>query len=396
MKRSRRRRVLRWAGGALLLLLLLVGGTGGYLWYRIHHVDLADIQARHPIAAEPGVVSPSPAGGEEAGGGPALPGKLAAPAAKAEDLAGKPIKSQDAIDFAAILVKAGLSFKEIQYLTDQSSGDLTVTEKQHIRDLLLDKLSAEEIATLQAITRPYGKNLVILDKSYPIELVGVYDPAERQRILDKLHERQAAESKGADGKDAASAGEAAGTAAGTAAGASGASAGTGSPSAASPSAKPSGSDGAAGGGTASAGGGGSSGSGTAGEKGGAKGISGDSGAPSSSASASSKAAIAAKYESKLKALQSRCQSKVAALSATAAAKFKATGELPTSLVGQIAAAEGECDASFEAIVSAAAKEYKQAGDSTAGKSQIAGWRARYESAKASAKAAALAKFQGKS
>ncbi|NTZ17850.1 hypothetical protein EXW96_09785 [Paenibacillus sp. JMULE4] len=72
----------------------------------------------------------------------------------------------------------------------QATDKLNNEEKQHIRDLLLQKLSQQEIDALKAITGKYGKNLIILDPNYPIELVGVYDEEERKKIKKELEARK--------------------------------------------------------------------------------------------------------------------------------------------------------------------------------------------------------------
>jgi hypothetical protein len=108
----------------------------------------------------------------------------------ASSIAGKPIDGQDALDVAAILMKSGLGVKEIYFLLGKSTDKLSNEEKQNVRDILLAKLTEDEIKALRTITTEYGKTLVILDKNYPIELVGVYDEAERAKIQKELNEKK--------------------------------------------------------------------------------------------------------------------------------------------------------------------------------------------------------------
>jgi hypothetical protein len=83
-----------------------------------------------------------------------------------------------------------LSLKEIYFLTGKSTDNLSTKEKLNIRNLLLSKLSKDEISALRSITSQYGKELLILDPSYPIELVGVYDELDRARIKKELEENK--------------------------------------------------------------------------------------------------------------------------------------------------------------------------------------------------------------
>lgn len=119
-----------------------------------------------------------------------IPSLLEDPLEKANQLSNKPIAKQDMLDAAAILLNSGLTMKEMYYLLGQSTERLTNEEKQHIRDLLLKKLTHEEINALRNITKKYGKGLNILDPKFPIELVGVYDESERKRIQQELKERE--------------------------------------------------------------------------------------------------------------------------------------------------------------------------------------------------------------
>lgn len=121
-----------------------------------------------------------------------VPSSLQQALDKANGFAKKPIEVKDAADVAAILMKSGLSLKEIKFLVGQADEKLSNEEKQKIRDLLLSKLSKEEIADLRSIATQYGKKLYILDPDYPIELIGVYDSEERKRIQRELEEKKKA------------------------------------------------------------------------------------------------------------------------------------------------------------------------------------------------------------
>jgi hypothetical protein len=164
---------IRWSIGGVGGVLLLSGLAVLYVWYQISSISLADIQARQQVkqgSDVPALLSPI----------------LNDSIDKANQIASKPIAAQDALDVASILMKAGLSMKEVYYLLGKSSETLSNEEKQKIRDMVMAKLSKEEIDTLRTITKPYGKGLVILDPSYPIELVGVYDPKKREEIIQEL------------------------------------------------------------------------------------------------------------------------------------------------------------------------------------------------------------------
>ncbi|WJH35564.1 hypothetical protein N6H14_06020 [Paenibacillus sp. CC-CFT747] len=175
----------RWLTLSAAGVILLAGAGIGTLQYKLHSTSLEDIQARQAAKQN----GSTPEAGTPASG---APGALKDPLAKANEFTDKPISAQDALDAAAILSQAGLSMKEMSYLTGKADAGLPVEEKQRIRDLLLSKLTPEQIHTLRSITEPYGKKLVILDKDYPIELVGVYDEAERQKIIKEIHERRQA------------------------------------------------------------------------------------------------------------------------------------------------------------------------------------------------------------
>ncbi|MFC5446772.1 hypothetical protein [Paenibacillus aestuarii] len=178
---------------------LLVLTAASVFYYQIHSIQVDDILQRHLVQQSSGPDSSTKAESQSSSEQAnekkeqTLPSVLTAPVDKANQFASKPIKTQDALDVAAILLKAGLSLKEVYYLTGQADNNLPNEQKQKIRDMLLSKLSPDEIKALRSITKPYGKGLLILDPNYPIEMVGVEDPAERKRIQKELQDKKKAE-----------------------------------------------------------------------------------------------------------------------------------------------------------------------------------------------------------
>lgn len=169
----------KWTVSITFTLVFIILCASGYLYFVIKQIDIVDIEKRIEERKN------NPEVGDEG----KVPGVIGATVDKASSLAGKSIDSQDALDVAAILLKSGLSMKEIYYLMGKSTDKLNNEEKQNIRDLLLSKLSDIEINALRNITIEYGKALIILDPNYPIELVGIYDEDEQERIKQELNER---------------------------------------------------------------------------------------------------------------------------------------------------------------------------------------------------------------
>lgn len=187
---QRLKQMKRWKKiilGSIATLLIIFAAVAGYLYYQVKQINLADIEKRIEQRKQ-GQQEP-----EE--GNQDVPGILKGSIDAASNIAGKSIDSQDALDVAAILMKSGLSVKEVYYLMGKSTDKLSNEEKQKIRDILLAKLSDDEIKALRAITTEYGKTLVILDKDYPIELVGVYDETERANIQKELDKKKAEANK---------------------------------------------------------------------------------------------------------------------------------------------------------------------------------------------------------
>jgi hypothetical protein len=180
------RKPKRWLRRTLWSLLAIIGvvciaALGIYLYIR--SISLDEIKDRQ---ASIGMKDEASAEGE------ALPVVLEGQVSKAEDLVGKPIATQDALDVAAILLNSGLSMREILFLQGNATYDLSTEEKQRIRDLLLEKLTTEEIELLRGITVKYGKGLVILDPDYPIEWVGMRDQEKLEQLKREYNEKQAA------------------------------------------------------------------------------------------------------------------------------------------------------------------------------------------------------------
>lgn len=371
-KRKGRKRWVRRMGIAAAGLMVLVVLAGGVVWWKIRSIDSADILARQEAKK-------NQTGSTESGSDPLVENILKNPLEKANQYTNKKIDVQDALDAASILTKAGLSLKEISYLTGQADMNLSNTEKQRIRDLLLTKLNKDDISALRAITEPYGKKLVILDPDYPIELVGVYDETERQKIISAIHNNQQSSTPPSGGSASVSPGS--------------------SPEKQRDSGGST--DGAAG----------SSGSAQGTEplnKGGANGGQSQPGTPAStpasyqgdsdSGTKAAKALIQGKYKPGLDKLQAGCQQKVGELtgaivqtiqSSKSQGKGVPIDQIQSSYLGKVSAAESQCDAEFNTILSAAEKEYQAAGYDPA---ELESWRSQYQSSKDASKEKALAQI----
>lgn len=334
MRKAVRVTLFSLAGMALLLVI-----AGAILYWKIRSIDLDDIRARQLAKADSGQLQgaeaePQPQSEPEPG--PDVPKVMKGAVSKAEQLAGKPIKSADALDVAAILLDSELSLKEMYDLIGKSTDNLNTEEKQRIRDQLLEKLKPEEIEALRAITTDYGKGLVILDPDYPIELVGVKDEAERKRIRERLEE---------EGKKASSS---AGSGPADAAGESGPTTETDT----------------------------DTDTDTAGSAGGASGP--------------ELAAVIRKYEGKLEAVRASCIRDANAMTDRVIAAIQrmkdgegssSAGAAEDELMQEIAAVEAECEASFASVLRQAKGDLEQAGLSTA---VLQTWRDEYAAAKEAA------------
>ncbi|MGG4144394.1 hypothetical protein ABEW34_14820 [Paenibacillus algorifonticola] len=338
-------------------ITVLLIGTVGFFYWKISSISLEDIQQRRAalVAGQDGMAPASEGAGNQA----ELPSSLDSAVGKAEQIAGKTIKSDDALDVAAILLNSGLSFREMYILLGQSDEELTTEEKQAIRDLLLAKLTTEEIDALRSITKQYGKYLAIVDTNYPIEAVGEKDDAKRKAILEKAKQakeeeegKQAAEANGQEtaSSQAGSAGKTDGTAT------------TDEPG------KPSG---------------------------GKANTATDNKTASQTKDTQSKTkSLNSKYESQLSALKGKCVSNANQLMTQVVAAINKSSELDEKalqgeLLGKIAAAEASCDKQYQALINKAETEYKEAGIAFAKKST---WTQEYQSIKAEIRSSAINKL----
>ncbi|WP_338553101.1 hypothetical protein [Paenibacillus sp. KS-LC4] len=308
-------------------IAILLIGTVGFFYWKVSSISLEDIQQRRAslVAEQEGAAPASGGSGNQA----ELPSSLNSAVGKAEQIAGKTIKSDDALDVAAILLNSGLSFREMYILLGQSDEELTTEEKQAIRDLLLAKLTTEEIDALRSITKQYGKYLAIVDVNYPIEAVGEKDDAKRKAILEKA--KQTKKDEEVEGKQS---GEKANT-------------GKGDTTA----------------GTAKA-------------------------DPSKTKALGSKyesqlSALKEKCVSNANQLMTQV---VAAINKSSELDEKA---LQGELLGKIAAAEASCDKQYQALINKAESEYKEAGIAFAKKST---WTQEYQSIKAEIRSSAINKL----
>ncbi|MFS1511146.1 hypothetical protein VQL36_01725 [Chengkuizengella sp. SCS-71B] len=144
-----------------LFIILIVSVT--WIYIDIKSTDITDIQERLD-AREQGDISDSKEVDSDS-----LPSSTEGHLKKAEEFADKPIEMEDALDVTSILLNSGLSIKEMQYLMGQARMNLTSEEKKNVREILLAKLTQEEIDALRQIARYYGRTLDILDPNVKIK-----------------------------------------------------------------------------------------------------------------------------------------------------------------------------------------------------------------------------------
>lgn len=321
----------RWIIYINISILVLILFAGCYIYFSLRNISLVDIEQRIEQRKQ------NPVSSQEKN---ELPGILNNSIDKAESLTTKNIDPQDALDVAAILLKSGLSMKEMYYLTGKSTDKLSNDEKQKIRDLLLKKLTPEEIKALRAITYDYGKTLVILDPEYPIELVGVYDEAEQTRIRKELEAKKESQTTAANASPNTSA-----------------DASTEDSFSTPPSSTT---------------------------------LPIPNGAPSSE-----QTALRTTYQGKLDALQAGCTNKVSSLASELSAEIKAgqssnegisIASLQSKFLPKIEAAEKDCDSQFTALMNDASKSYQE---KEMPLQDIENWKSQYEAAKRSAQSEAL-------
>ncbi|TCM92799.1 hypothetical protein EV294_108188 [Paenibacillus sp. BK033] len=320
---------MKWVIGTASFFVVVGLIFIGVAYYYIKSIDIKDIASRHSsdVADSTGEVMSEPK---------KLPAIIEKPVEKASQLiGGDKIDSADALDVAAILLNSGLSLKQISYLQGNATTDLPVEEKQKIRDLLLTKLSDEEIALLKSITKQYGIGLNILNPDYPIEWVGERDPQkmkENNEAWKKMQQHSSGSTK---------------------------TAGTGAQSDNKPteSSKP-----------------------TEPEK-----------TPTPELTTDLKQvkqSIDSKTESQLASLSGTCKAKSNAIlqQIVGSADGVTVEDLQNKYLGKVMEAEGSCDAQFQGIVSQAASSYADAGiDSGA----MPDWNAKYEASKQSVRASAI-------
>ncbi len=86
-----------------------------------------------------------------------------------QDKVGKPIEKTDLIKAGLIIIRK-LDGEEISYLYRVGNKDsYTKEELKRSREILLGKLTPEDINTLRELGGKYGKTLRVLDASVPIE-----------------------------------------------------------------------------------------------------------------------------------------------------------------------------------------------------------------------------------
>ncbi|GFN32762.1 hypothetical protein [Paenibacillus xylaniclasticus] len=341
-RNSRKKKTKRWMKwtiimvSVLLLLIIAVLG-GGYLY--IKSISLDDIKSRHSVAENNGSNAVEPA---------KIPKVMEGAVDKAADLAGEDIEGQDALDVAAILLNSGLSLRDIRYLQGNATYDLTTEEKQHIRELLLNKLKPDEIELLRTITSKYGKTLKILEPDYPIEWVGERDPEKikdnDRKWIELQQKKKAAEAE--ENKDKGSGKEALAKE---------------QEVSAQDEVKPS--------------------------------------QPSTQLTdkqSKAKQAIDAKYAGKMSSLKSTCTAKSNALlqsilSDVASDPDISLTKLQSKFIGQLADAEGSCDSQFNDLLAKAQAEYADAGISAA---SMPDWSSEYNKAKSAARSAGISAIAG--
>lgn len=319
----------KWIIGIVASIIIIGLALVGTIYFYLKSINLDDIALRHSDDVS-----------ETAEGTPdtpiEIPKIIEKPVEKASELVGgKDINSQDAIDVAAILLNSGLSLKQIAYLQGNATYDLSTEEKQKIRDLLLSKLSAEEIEMLRKITSKYGKNLNILNPDYPIEFVGETDPEKIKKNAEEWKKLQqnggnqsSTEAPTPDGKDT-----------------------EGSVSTPSPT-------------------------------------------PETALNAEQKQAkqkIDEKVEAELKSLYSICKANSSSILQKIVAEVKSDDDisatdLQSQFLDKIIAAEATCDTKFEKIKSQADSDYTKAGLQT---SQQPDWSSTYEGTKKQVRADAI-------
>ncbi|WP_336790584.1 hypothetical protein [Paenibacillus sp. MMO-177] len=321
---------MKWVIGTASFFVVVGLIFIGVTYYYIKSIDIKDIAARHSSDQ----VANS---GKQQTETKKLPAIIEKPVEKASELiGGDKIDSADALDVAAILMNSGLSLKQISYLQGNATYDLSDEEKTKIREILLSKLSDEEIKLLKDITIKYGITLNILNPDYPIEWVGEKDPEKVKEINEawkKMNQQSNGSSKPND---------------------------TGTK----PTVKPT-----------------------------------ETSKPTEEPEKTPAPELTTDLKQVKQSIDSKTESQLASLSGTCKAKSNAilqqivgsadgvtVEELQNKYLGKVMEAEGSCDAQFQGIVSQAASSYADAGiDSGA----MPNWNAKYEASKQSVRASAI-------
>ncbi|PWW08470.1 hypothetical protein DFQ01_101192 [Paenibacillus cellulosilyticus] len=346
---KQKKKMRRWVKWLLIIIItlvvLIIASVGAGYWY-IKSISLDDIKSRHPETSGSVEVTTEPA---------KIPKVMEGAVDKAASLVGKEIEGQDALDIAAILLNSGLSLRDIRYLQGNATYDLTTEEKQHIRDLLLEKLTQDEIELLRSITLKYGKNLNILNPDYPIEWVGETDPEKIKEYEQKWKEMQAAKASGTTSNSGTQVKDVNSSANNSTA------------------------------------------TNTAETSDNTTTKSDTTNTNSASAQldeqqAAKKKEIDAKYDSKFASLKSTCTAKSNKLLQSITAELNANpdislSQLQTKFLGQLSDAESTCDSQFNQLQSQAQADYKAAGIPT---STMPNWKSEYDKAKSAARASGIA------
>ncbi|GMK48359.1 hypothetical protein PghCCS26_54890 [Paenibacillus glycanilyticus] len=312
---------MKWVIGTASFFVVVGLIFIGVTYYYIKSIDIKDVAARHNSDVVDG-------SGEESSEPKKLPAIIEKPVEKASQLiGGEKIDSADALDVASILLNSGLSLKQISYLQGNATYDLSIEEKTKIRELLLSKLSDEEIELLRSITKQYGIGLNILNPDYPIEWVGERDPEkikENKEAWEKMKQESNNSSQLVKPTDNEKPTE--------------------------PEKKPT---------------------------------------PELSTDLKkAKQSIDSKTESQLASLSGTCKAKSNTIvqQIVGSADGVTVEDLQNKYLGKVMEAEGSCDAQFQGIVSQAASSYADAGiDSRA----MPDWNAKYEASKQSVRASAI-------
>ncbi|MGO4108869.1 hypothetical protein [Paenibacillus sp. YAF4_2] len=319
---------MKWVIGTASFFVVVALIFTGIAYYYIKSIDIEDIASRHS--------SETADSGEKPGA--KLPAIIEKPVEKASQLiGGQKIDSADALDVAAILLNSGLSLKQISYLQGNATYDLSVEEKTEMRELLLSKLSDEEIELLRSITKEYGIGLNILNPDYPIEWVGERDP-EKMKENSEAWKKMNQQSSNGSTKPADSSTKQ-----------------EDKPTKpvekpAEPVEKPT--------------------------------------VELASDQKKTKQVIDSQTEAKLNSLSGTCKAKSNAIlnQIVGSADGVSLADLQSKFLGKVVEAEGSCDAQFQGIMSQAASSYADAGiDSSA----MPDWNAKYEANKQSVRASAI-------